>query len=577
MEKRIHEFRLILVFLLFITLQTLLISRLFYLQIAKSIYLSKIANSQHDVLVELEPRRGAIYDRNMYKLAFNINVDSVFGIPREIPEKDKARIASKTASALNEDEQFILRRLKRNKGFIWLKRKISDEESEALKGLDLKGIELIKESKRVYPNGYLAAHIIGFAGLDNVGLEGLELAQDRYLSGKAGFRLTNRDAKRRFLSATDKKVLEPINGFSLILNIDETIQNIAEQSLDAAYKKYNAKGATVIVMDPYNGEILALANRPAFDPNRFFNSDLDSHRNRAVTDTFEPGSVFKIVTASCALEKGVVGFKDKIFCENGKYYIAGHTLHDHTAHGMLTFKEVIEQSSNIGTVKVAQRLKKEDLYAFVRGFGFGQATGIDMMGEVNGTTYPPSKWSKSTIAALPMGQEVTVTAIQLACAISAIANGGELVKPWILREIRDDRGETIAGFEPAVVRRVISKETAEKMKTLLKGVIENGTGTLARLESHTAGGKTGTAQKVEPGGIYSHSKFVGSFIGFAPASNPRIAIAVCLDEPHPLYYGGVVSAPVFKKVAEDTLRYLGVPPDIKRPEPLKVILGAQED
>lgn len=572
-----HKTRLILVFLFFATLQALLLSRLFYLQIAKSIYLSKIAKSQHNVMVELEARRGTIYDRNMYKLAFNINVESVFAVPRDIDNKEKPRIASALASVLKEDQKFILGRLKKNKGFVWIKRKVPSEESDRVKALDLKGIELIKESKRVYPNGYLAAHIIGFAGLDNMGLEGIELFQDKYLSGKPGFRLTNRDAKRRFLSARDEKFLEPINGFNLILNIDETIQNIAEQSLDDAFKKYNAKGAVIIVMDPNNGEVLAFANRPAFDPNRFFDSDIDSHRNRAITDTFEPGSVFKIVTASCALEKGIVDFQDKIFCENGKYFIAGHILHDHQSHGMLTFREVIEKSSNIGTVKVAQRLKKDDLYGFVRAFGFGQPTGIDLLGEVNGTTYPPSRWSKATISALPMGQEVTVTAMQLVCAISVIANGGNLVKPWLLREIRDERGETIISFEPAVVRRVMSKETAQKMKELLKGVVEKGTGTLARLESYTAGGKTGTAQKIEPTGVYSHSKFVGSFIGFAPAGNPRIAIAVCLDEPRPVYYGGVVSAPVFKKVAEDTLRYLGVAPDTKRTESLKVVLNAQED
>jgi len=552
-------------------------SRLFYLQVVKSIYLSTLARSQHKVLIELEPHRGTIYDRNMYRLAFNVRVDSVFAVPREMDEKDKPYIAEKLASALNENINLIRRRLSRDKAFVWIKRKISSGESEKIKALGLKGIDLIKESKRVYPNGSLASHIIGFAGLDNSGLEGLELTQDKYLKGKSGFRLTNRDAKRRSLSSKDEKFLAPVNGFSLILNVDETIQSIAEQSLSEAFKKYHAKGASIVVMSPRTGEILALANKPAYDPNSFFDSGADAHRNRVVTDSFEPGSVFKVITASCALETGTVDFQDKFFCENGKYFIAGHILHDHKPHGTLTFREIIEKSSNIGTVKVAQKLKESDFYNYIRGFGFGSETGIDLLGEIGGVVYPPSKWSRTTISALPMGQEVTVTAIQLAGALSVIANGGNLIKPWVLREIRDERGETILKFEPRVIRRVISEETARKMRGLLKGVVERGTGTLAKLESYTAGGKTGTAQKIEPTGGYSHSKFVASFIGFAPAADPRIVIVVCMDEPRPVYYGGVVSAPVFKKVAEDTLRYLGVPPDVEKKDSIKVVLGAPED
>ncbi|MCM8781995.1 MAG: penicillin-binding protein 2, partial [Candidatus Omnitrophica bacterium] len=421
----------------------------------------------------------------MYRLAFNLTQDSIFAIPRDIDENQKPVYARNLASALKLDEDFILERLKRRKGFVWIKRKISDEESEKVKALKLKGIELIKESKRFYPNGYLASHILGFAGLDNVGLEGIELSYDKYLKGKAGFRLTTRDAKRRFLPSTDEKFLAPINGFNLILNIDETIQHIAEQALEEAYRKYRAKGAIIIVMEPNTGEILAFANRPTYDSNFFFDSNPDSRRNRGVTDCFEPGSVFKIVTATCALEKGIVDFQDKFFCENGKYWIAGHFLHDHRPHGILTFREVIEMSSNIGTVKVAQKLAPQDLYDYVKAFGFGQPTGIDIGGEVGGTAYPPPRWSKTTISALPIGQEITVTAIQLVCAISAIANGGNLVKPWIVREIRDERGETIVSFLPQVIRRVISEDTAEKTRDLLKGVVEKGTGTLARLESYT--------------------------------------------------------------------------------------------
>ena len=539
--------------------------------------MSKLADLQHKTLIELEPRRGNIYDRNMYKLAFNLNVDSVFAVPGDIDDAEKPEIARRLEPILSLDRDFILERLRRKKGFIWLKRKISEEESKKVKALKLKGVELIKESKRFYPNGYLASHVIGFAGLDNTGLEGVELVYDKYLKGTPGFRFTSRDAKRRHLSSKDERFLAPVNGFNLILNIDETIQNIAEQALENAYNKYKAKGAIIIVMEPNTGEILAFANRPTYNPNFFHDSKPDVYRNTGVTDLFEPGSVFKIVTAACALETGVVDFEDKFFCENGKYWIRGHCLHDHKPHATLTFREVIEKSSNIGTVKVAQKLAQRDLYNQIRLFGFGQTTGIDLNGEARGATHPPEKWSKITIAALPIGHEVTVTAIQLACAISAIANGGNLVKPWVVREVRDEKGEVIVNFSPKIVKGVISKTTARKTAEILKGVIERGTGKGAKLESYTAAGKTGTAQKLEPSGGYSHSKFVGSFIGFAPVENPRITVVVCLDEPRPVYYGGVVSAPVFKKVAENTLRYLGVESDIERADSLKVALSAKEN
>ncbi|MCX5715758.1 MAG: penicillin-binding transpeptidase domain-containing protein, partial [Candidatus Omnitrophica bacterium] len=364
MEREIHKTRLIAVFLFFLTLEVILLFRTAYLQVARSFSFSKIARSQHEVLIELEPRRGTIYDRNMYKLAFNINVDSVFAVPRDIEPKEKPAIATKLASILDLNYDFIAGQLKKKKGFVWIKRKISETESQQIKTAKLHGIELIKESKRLYPNGYLAAHIIGFAGLDNAGLEGIELSCDNYLKGKQGFRLTTRDAKRRFIAADDTRYLAPVDGFNIILNVDETIQTIAEQALDSAYKKYNAKGMTIVVMDPRNGEILALANRPSYDINSFSGSEADAHRDRAVTDYFEPGSVFKIVAASGLLEKGRVSFQDKFFCENGQYWVGGRLLHDHRSHGTLTFQEVIEQSSNIGTVKASQRLSKQEMYDF---------------------------------------------------------------------------------------------------------------------------------------------------------------------------------------------------------------------
>jgi cell division protein FtsI (penicillin-binding protein 3) len=309
-------------------------------------------------------------------------------------------------------------------------------------------------------------------------------------------------------------------------------------------------------MDPYTGAILALATRPTFDLNEYYNVQKEQMRNRAITDLFEPGSVFKIVTLSAALEEKRVTEEDKFFCENGSYKIANHILHDHRPHGWLTFREVIEQSSNIGTVKVAQILGNDILYRYIRLFGFGSKLGVDLPGEITGMAKEPRFWSKISIAALPIGQEVGVTALQLTAAISVIANGGQLIRPYIVKEVRDKLGETIKKYSPMVIRKVISQDTAARAKNILTGAVQKGTGKLASPSGFSAAGKTGTAQKLEPNGTYSHNKFVASFIGFAPAEEPVIAIAVVVDEPRPYYFGGVVAAPVFKNVATEALRYL---------------------
>jgi cell division protein FtsI (penicillin-binding protein 3) len=348
----------------------------------------------------------------------------------------------------------------------------------------------------------------------------------------------------------------PKDGYELVLTIDEVVQYIAERELDKAYKASHAKGASIIVMDPHTGAILAMANRPTFDLNNYTQADKDEVRNRSVCDLFEPGSVFKIVTASAALEEKRVSEEDKFFCENGSYRVASHVLHDHQKHGWLTFREVIGQSSNIGTTKVAQMLGSEVIYRYMKLFGFGEKTGINLPGEIQGMVKAPRYWSKISIAAIPIGQEVGVTSLQLVNAISAIANGGQLMKPYIVRQIRDRRGESIKEFAPALIQKVITLETASRVTQILKGVIEEGTGKMAKIEGISAAGKTGTAQKLEPNGSYSHNKFVASFIGFAPVEDPVVAIAVTLDEPHPYYFGGVVAAPVFKNVASDAIKYL---------------------
>jgi cell division protein FtsI (penicillin-binding protein 3) len=541
------------VFFFFIVFLIFCIARLIFIQFFRSHYLAGIASKQHNLFVELEPRRGTIYDVNLKPFAVNIAADSLYASPPEI--KDKQAVIQKLIPILNTNHSYLKDRLYRRKSFIWLARKLSPQQAEAIKKLNIKGLGFIKESKRCYPNSYLASQIIGFAGLDNTGLEGLELTCDKYLKGEDGFALFLRDARQKRLDLWEKMVL-PKDGYDLVLTIDGVIQYIAERELNKVFKVFHAKAATIIVVNPHTAEILALANRPTFDPNAHAFVSKDQIRNRAICDLFEPGSVFKIVTAAAALEEKRVTESDNFFCENGAYKVATHILHDHRPHGWLTFREVIEQSSNIGTVKVAQMLGPDILYRYIRLFGFGAKLGVDLPGEIPGMLRDPLRWSKISISAIPIGQEVGVTALQLVMALSVIANGGQLMKPYVIREIRDKYGETIKEFSPLVIRKVISIDTASRLKQILAGVVEEGTGKLAKLRGFSAVGKTGTAQKLEPNGTYSHTKFVASFIGFAPVEDPQIAIVVIVDEPHPYYFGGVVAAPVFKNVAEEVLRYL---------------------
>jgi len=539
--------------LVFFIFLLLCVGRLLFIQFFRSSYLTSIANKQHNQIVELEPRRGTIYDSNLKAQAFNMSMDSLYAVPNAI--KDKESVINKLNSILGLKHSYLEDRLNRKKSFIWLARKIAPDQAAAIKKLNIKGLDFLKETKRIYPNSYLASHIIGFSGMDNVGLEGVERTYDRYLKGVPGWAVFLRDARQKKLDIWEKMVV-PVDGEDIVLTIDEVIQYIAERELDKAFRDFNAKGASIVVMDPHTGRILAIANRPTYDLNDHSQVSKDAMRNRAICDLLEPGSVFKIVTASAALEEKKITEEDVIFCENGSYKVGGRILHDHRPHGLLTFRQVIEESSNIGTVKVAQRLGQDKLYQYVRAFGFGSKLGIDISGEISGIINPPRLWSKTSITAIPMGHEVGVTALQLASAISVIANGGQLMKPYIIDSVRDNQGRLIKQNKPVLIHKVISLDTAMRIKKILTGVIEEGTGKLAKVTGFSAAGKTGTAQKIEPGGGYSHSKYVASFIGFAPAEDPMLTIVVIVDEPHPYYFGGVVAAPVFQKVARDAIRYI---------------------
>lgn len=556
---RRYRFRLGLITLFFIFLFILIGARLIYIQTSLHKRFLNLANDQHCITIEFEPRRGAILDSKLHELAVNLKVDSVYAVARDVEGKEET--AEILAPVLNKDEVLLYERLCRDKQFVWLARKISEEQSRKIKDLNLKGIYLIDETKRFYPNGSLASQTIGFSGIDNVGLEGIEKYYDRYLRGEKGYKSIVRDAKRREIYAFERGFIPPVDGYNLVLTIDEVIQHITEKALRKACRRHNAKAGVAIVMSPSGGDILALAIEPSYDLNEFNKTDSDVRRNRAVCDVYEPGSVFKVVTASACLDGKAVTLEDNFFCENGAWYVVGHTLHDHRGHGDLTFKDVIVKSSNIGTVKAAMRLGERALYRYIKAYGFGSLTGIDMPGEINGIIHPLNLWSKYSITAIPMGQEVAVTPIQLASCISAIANGGLLIKPRLVSKIIDSKGETIKEFEPIIKRRVISEETSRKLKQILQGVVGRGTGKRAKLEGYDAAGKTGTSQKVEPSGRYSHSRFVASFAGFAPVENPVISICVMIDEPHPAYFGGTVSAPVFKEIAQSTLSYLEVEPD----------------
>lgn len=536
----------------------LLAVRLFCVQLGAAKPLSRLASDQYKTFSRLLPRRGMIYDRNLRELAVSINLDSVFIDPALVEDRQSA--ANKLSEVLEEDPDNILKKLNNDKRFAWLARRIDARAANDIKRLSIKGIGFIKEPKRVYPNDTLASHVLGFVGLDDEGLEGIELLYDSYLTGTVGWIYSIRDAKKREVHGYEYREIPPADGNDVVLTIDSVVQSFSENALDSTFKKYNAKGGMIVVMDPYTGDILALANRPTFDPNKIGDSSVEARRNRVVCDFFEPGSSFKIVTATAVIEEDVIGMDDEIYCENGEFKWSKHTYHDHKPYEWLKFKDIIKHSSNIGTMKSALKVGDKRLYRYIKRFGFGKKTDIDLPGEVEGIIRPTNKWSKLSLCSISMGQEVTVTAIQLACALSSVANGGFYVKPRIIAKVQDKTGYVIKKFEPRKLHRVMSVEASGKVREILRGVVEEGTGTKAEIKGYSPAGKTGTAQKVEEDGSYSHRKFMSSFIGFLPYDDPKFVVVVLMDEPSPQYYGGTVCAPVFKKVAEQLMRYYKIEP-----------------
>jgi cell division protein FtsI (penicillin-binding protein 3) len=539
--------------------------RLAYLQLIRhSEYMAR-AQRQQQRIIEISPQRGAIYDRNMHPLAMSIQVNSAFAVPSEMADIHLA--ARLLSGVLGIPRDTIENRLESSGSFVWVQRKLPPEQAEALSALNLKGLYLQKENQRFYPKRDLAAHVLGFVDPDEKGLGGIESELDSLIRGKSEKVLVMADARQhRFDGAVTAGQAERERGASVVLTLDEKIQYIAEKELAAAIEKTHAPAGTVIVMNPNTGEILALANWPKFNPNTAATAPAESRMNRAVSAIYEPGSTFKLITLAAAFDQNVTRPEEVFDCENGSLVVSGHRIHDHKPFGMLTVSEILAKSSDVGAIKVAMRLGEPRFYDYIRAFGFGSPTGVDLPGESRGLLHRLEHWTPISIGAVSMGQEVGVTPLQLITAVSAIANGGTWYRPHVVAGLR--RGDEVLPAEgplaPVEPRSVIHPETAATLRRIMEGVVlKGGTGTLAQLDGWTAAGKTGSAQKIDPStGRYSRTDLIASFTGFAPINDPAVTILVSLDSPVGPHEGGQVAAPVFKRVAEQVLTYLGVPHDV---------------
>jgi len=561
-RKSINWFkvRIIFISILLFFFFVLIVGRMFQLQVLKKEQLYKLAAQQQQIQIPFAPKRGTIYDRNGNELAVSIEVDSVYADPPKVVDVERA--TDDLTSILRSDRGELRQRLKSHRSFEWIQRKISPKEATDIKAFHLPGIYFAKENRRFYPNSQLAAHIIGFVGLDSKGLEGVEFQYDAFLNGRSHVWTMGRDALGREIVMKEPLPEEEDHHRNIFLTLDKHIQHVAENELSRAVQKWGAKGGIVIAMEPETGKILAMASHPLFDPNQFIQYHPKFWRNRAISDVFEPGSLFKAFLSAVALEERIVQLSDSFFCENGSYQVYDRTIHDHTRHGWLTFQQIIKFSSNIGASKVGEKMGKERFYRYIRAFGFGEKTRVDLPGEGKGIVHHTRYWPPVALDTISFGQGISVTGIQLVAALSAIANGGFLMKPYVVERITNEKGEVCQSFQPEVIRRVISEETAKKVAALLKATTEKGgTGEGAVPTGYEVAGKTGTAQKIEPllGG-YSEDRFNSGFMGFAPANDPKIVLLVVIDEPRESFYGGVVAAPIFKAIMEKVLPYLNVLP-----------------
>jgi cell division protein FtsI (penicillin-binding protein 3) len=537
-------------------------ARLVQLQVSQHDELIARARNQQQSSIETSATRGPVLDRQGRELARSLETASFFADPREIVNsKDTAkRIASITGQDRDELAQRLDAAIDARKQFIWIARRVDVELAKKVDAMELKGVYSRKEPKRFYPNDSLAAHVLGFVGMEEAGLSGVEQFYNEKIRGEAGKVYLEMDRDRR---AFESYEVQPNPGQTVVLTIDQTIQYRTEQALGAAVERAHAKSGTAIVMDPRTGEILALANAPSFDPNQSQKYSAEARVNGALQNIYEPGSTFKIVAYSAAIEKGLVKPEDKIDCQMGQITVAGRLVHDHKPFGVLTIADALAQSSNVGAIKLGLLVGNESMYDYMKRLGFGSRTGIDLAGESPGILRSLNRWQPSSIGSLAIGQEIGVTPLQMATAYCVLANDGMLVKPHLVRELRSPDGAVTFQAKPEL-RRALKPETAAALRTMLEGVTLHGTARKAQLDGYTAAGKTGTAQKIDPKThAYSATKYIGSFVGFAPVNNPAVVIIVVIDEPQGSYHGGDVAAPVFREIAEQILPDLSISPDVE--------------
>ena len=559
-EEKVHVRLLVVAGVAFLWM-TAVFGRLGYLQLIRhSDYLAR-AQRQQQRTIEITPKRGAIYDRNMHPLAMSVPVESAFAVPGEIGE-NKIMAARLLSNVLGVPRDVLETRFESGGSFVWVSRKLPPDKAESVRALNLKGVYLQSENQRYYPKRELAAHVLGFVDLDEKGLGGIEYGLDSLIRGKSEKIVVMADARQRWF---DGGSAQKDQGANVILTIDEKIQYIAERELAAAIARTHAMAGTVIVQNPNTGAILALANWPKFNPNSANEAKTEARMDRAVSAIYEPGSTFKLITLAAALDQNLTRPEEVFNCENGAVYIAGHRIRDHKPFGMLTVSDILALSSDVGAIKIALRMGAPKFYDYIRSFGFGQLTGVDLPGESKGLLRKLDNWSAISIGSVSMGQEVGVTPMQLVTAVSAIANGGTLYKPHVVAEVkRGSESLAMAGaLAPGEGKEVIRPETAATLRRLMEGVVLHGTGTRARLDGWTAAGKTGSAQKIDPAtGRYSPTQLIASFSGFAPINDPAVTILVSLDSPVGEHEGGQVAAPVFKRIAEQVLSYLDLPRDV---------------
>lgn len=548
----------------FIVFWVLVISvRLVYLQVSQHESLSERARSQQQQSIETTSQRGALLDRHERELARSVQTDSIFIDTAQLEsDGDINCTAERLASVLQLDKKELARKLEeaktRNSRFLWIARRLSVEQATAIRGFGLAAVNFRSEPKRFYPNGSLAAHVLGFVGIDGAGLGGVEQSYNEKITGEPGRLFLERDSEGNPYESFE---IPGKPGQTVVLTLDHSIQYRAEQALVAAVSKSRAKSGTAIVLDPRTGEILALANAPSFDPNKPGDAKPESRANWALQNIYEPGSTFKIISFSAAIEKGLVKPDDRIDCQMGAITVAGRLVHDHHAFGTLTITQALAKSSNVAAIKLGLRVGDPTMYDYIKRFGFGSRTGIELPGETAGLLRPVNRWLPSSIGSIAIGQEIGVTPLQMAAAFGALANDGVRVAPHLVREVRNDAGATLYRAN-AEQRRVVNTETARALRQMLESVTLIGTAKLAQLNGYSAAGKTGTAQKIDPKTkTYSRTKHVASFVGFAPVNDPAIVIIVVIDEPGGAYHGGDVAAPVFRQIAEQILPDLGVLPD----------------